>query len=73
MPYELWMLAAMDQAGYNGLHNEHIEAVAQELLCTGLTQIDGDTFNVACRCCGIAHTVFTQADLNKLENMINSM
>ena len=44
MSYEPWMLAAIDQAGYNGIRNEHISAVAAELLHTGLTKIDRSTF-----------------------------
>ena len=54
MSYEPWMLAAIDQAGYNGIRNEHISAVAAELLHTGLTKIDRSTFEAACRRCGVA-------------------
>ena len=32
MTYEPWMLAAIDQAGYNGIREEHIIAVANELV-----------------------------------------
>lgn len=66
MFYEPWMLAAMDQAGYNGVRNEHIAAVAEELLNIGQTEIDRDTFNLACYRCGIDPAVFTQENLNKL-------
>ena len=68
MSYEPWMLAAIDQAGYNGIRNEHISAVAAELLHTGLTKIDRSTFEAACRRCGS----FTQEDLNKLECVMNA-
>lgn len=54
MSYEPWMLAAIDQAGYNGIRNEHISVVAAELLCTDLTEIDRSAFEVACRRCGVA-------------------
>ena len=48
-PFEPWMLAAIDEAGYNGIEDEHIERVAKEILKTGLTEIDRRTFEAACR------------------------
>lgn len=72
MSYEPWMLAAIDQAGYNGIRNEHISAVAAELLHTGLTKIDRSTFEAACRRRGVAPDSFTQEDLNKLECVMNA-
>ena len=62
MSYEPWMLAAIDQAGYNGIRNEHINAV----------EIDRSTFEAACRRCGVAPDSFTQEDLNKLECVMNA-
>lgn len=72
MSYEPWMLAAIDQAGYNGIRNEHISAVAAELLHTGLTEIDRNAFEAACRRCGVAPDCFAQEDLNKLECIMNA-
>lgn len=72
MSYEPWMLAAIDQAGYNGIRNEHISVVASELLHTGLTKIDRSTFEAACLRCGIAPDSFTQEDLSKLECVMNA-
>lgn len=72
MTYEPWMLAAIDQAGYNGIRSEHISAVAAELLHTGLTEIDRSTFEAACRRCGVDPDCFTQEDLNKLECVMNA-
>lgn len=72
MSYEPWMLAAIDQAGYNGIRNEHINAVAAELLHTGLSEIDRSTFEAACRRCGVVPDSFTQEDLNKLECVMNA-
>lgn len=71
MIYEPWMLAAIDEAGYNGICDEHIEAVAEELLCTGLTEIDRETFRAACRRCGIDPDTFTQENLDALEDALN--
>lgn len=71
MSYDGWMLAAIDKAGYNGIRSEHIYEVANELLRTGLTEIDRSTFNAACNRCGIDPSCFTQADLDELENVMN--
>lgn len=71
MQYESWMLAAIDQAGYNGLRSEHIEAVAEELRRTGMTEIYRDTFEAACYRCGIEPDNFTQSDLDELEELLN--
>lgn len=71
MQFEPWMLAAIDRAGYNGIRNEHIDAVAAELRRTGLTEISRGTFDTACRRCGIEPGNFTQADLDELESALN--
>lgn len=39
MPFEPWQLAMMDQAGYNGTREEHIEEVAQEILNMGISEV----------------------------------
>ena len=72
MRYEPWMLAAMDQAGYNGITDMHINAVASEILKTGLTQVSREDFNVACYRCGINPDNFTQDDLDALEERLNT-
>lgn len=38
--FEPWQLGLIDEAGYNGIRDEHIEKVAESLLSTGLTEID---------------------------------
>ena len=72
MPYEPWMLAAIDQAGYNGIRQEHIDAVAREILCSGITEVSRADFDRACRCCGVDPDQFTQADLDKLQERLNA-
>ena len=71
MPFEPWMLAAIDQAGYNGIRQEHIEAVAEQILRTGLTEVSRQDFDAACRRCGIDSGNFTQEDLNRLQERLN--
>ena len=39
MMFEPWQLGMIDEAGYNGIRDEHIEKVADSLLSTGLTEL----------------------------------
>ena len=71
MPFEPWMLAAIDRAGYNGIRQEHIEAVAEQILRTGLTEVSRQDFDTVCRRCGIDSDTFTQADLDRLQEHLN--
>ena len=69
--FEPWQLAMIDRAGYNGIREEHIEAVAHSLRSTGLTEIDRATFESHCRRCGVNPNNFTQADLDRLVDFLN--
>ena len=69
--FEPWQLAMIDEAGYNGIRDEHIEKVAESLLATGLTEIDRSTFERHCYKCGINPDNFTQEDLDRLEIRLN--
>ena len=72
MMFEFWQLAMLDDAGYNGIRDEHIGRVAESLLATGLTEIDRSTFDYHCHKCGIDPNNFTQADLEHLQERLNS-
>ena len=69
--FEPWQLAMMDDAGYMGIRDTHIDRVAESLLSTGMTEIDRSTFDQHCRKCGIDPHNFTQADLDRLEDRLN--
>lgn len=69
--FEPWQLGMIDEAGYNGIRDEHIEKVADSLLSTGLTEIDRGTFESHCYKCGINPDNFTQSDLDRLEEKLN--
>jgi hypothetical protein len=71
MNFQPWQLGMIDEAGYNGIRDEHIERVARELFAIGKTMIDRDTFDLACHRCGIDPDNFTQADLDALEERLN--
>ena len=65
--FEPWQLAAMDDAGYNGIRYEHIERVSNSLLATDLTEIDRNTFDYHCHKCVIDPNNFTQLDFGRLQ------
>lgn len=67
MEFKPWMLGAIDEAGYNGIREEHLAQVAEKLLATGQTAIDRAAFDHACRMAGVAPENFSQADLDRLE------
>ncbi len=69
--FEPWQLALLDDAGYNGIRDEHIDRVAASLLSTNLTEIDRSTFEYHCHKCGVAPDNFTQADLDRLQEKLN--
>ena len=53
--FEPWQLAMIDDAGYNGIRDEHI---------------DRSTFDYHCHKCGIEPNNFTQVDLGCLQRRI---
>lgn len=69
--FEPWQLAMIDDAGYNGIRDEHINRVSESLLSSDLTCIDHNTFDYHCHKCGIDYDNFTQTDLEHLQNKLN--
>ena len=69
--FEPWQLAAIDDAGYNGIRDEHIDRVAESLLTTGLTEIDRSTFDYHCHKCGLDPNNFTRENLDLLQEKLN--
>lgn len=69
--FKPWEMMAIDHAGYNGIRDEHIRDVAEELLKIGQCNIDRQTFERACGRCLIDPNCFTQEDLQRLENTLN--
>lgn len=68
--FEPWMLAAIDDAGYNGIRDEHIDRVADEIYKTGLSEIDRDTFVHACRRAGVEAELFDAESFEKLKDKL---
>ena len=65
------MLGTIDEAGYNGLRDEYIDKVADRLLATEQTEISRSDFDDACRSHGIRSDLFTQDDLERLQQRLN--
>lgn len=68
--FEAWMLAAIDDAGYNGIRDEHLDRVADEICKTGLSEIDTDTFDLACRRAGVDLDSFDTESVERLKNKL---
>lgn len=66
--FEPWMLAAIDDAGYNGIRDEHLDRVADEIYKIGLTEIDRETFDCACRRAGVDSNLFDADSLERLKD-----
>lgn len=64
--FKAWQLAAIDEAGYNGIREEHISRVADSLRGAGVTQPDRNTFDYHCNKCGIDSANFTQSSIKQL-------
>ena len=68
--FEPWMLAAIDDAGYNGIRDEHLDRIADEIYKTGLSEIDRETFNYACRRAGVDSNLFDTDSLERLKDKL---
>ena len=64
------MLAAIDAAGYNGICDEHLDRVADEIYKTSLSEIDRDTFDRACRRAGVDSDLFDEESLERLKDKL---
>ena len=69
--YKAWQLAMIDEYGYNGIRDEHIERVAEYLLSSGLVVFDKAGFEYHCRKCNINADSFTESDLKRLQRELN--
>lgn len=68
--FEPWMLAAIDDAGYNGIRDEHIDRVADEIYKTVLSEIGRADFECACRRSGVDSDLFDEESFEKLKDKL---
>jgi hypothetical protein len=71
MPFEVWQLGLIDQAGYNGIRDEHIAAVVQEILKMPGGSVNEAVFRSACFRAGVDPGNFRQSDLNRLQQVLD--
>ena len=71
MAFEAWQLGLIDSAGYNGIRQEHIEAVAKEIEKLPQTNIDNSAVESACYRAGVNPKNFKQTDINHLQDYLN--
>lgn len=69
--FEPWQLGMIDEAGYNGIRDEHIEKITETLRSEKLIDISRTTFETHCHKCGISPSSFTQEDLVELQKRLN--
>lgn len=71
MAFEPWQLGLIDEAGYNGIRDEHLERVAREIEKIPQDVIDTDDFRADCRRACVDPENFTQSDLDELQEYLN--
>lgn len=71
MSFEPWQLALIDEAGYNGIHREHLERVAREIEKLPQDVIGTDEFRSACRRACVDPDNFTPGDLDQLQRFLD--
>lgn len=69
--FEPWTLGMLDEAGYNGIRDEHIEKISESLRSERLTDINSTAFETHCYKCGISPNNFTQEDLDELQKRLS--
>lgn len=69
--FKPWQLAAIDDAGYNGISDEHIERIVESMIEAGDTKFDRDTFEYHCSKCGIDPGNFTKEDFRRLKEKLD--
>ena len=71
MSIEPWKLAMFDAAGYNGIRDEHIAAVAREIEKLPGDVVDTADFRSACYRAGVDPDNFTRSDLDDLQDYLD--
>ena len=71
MAFEPWQLGLIDEAGYNGIRRDHFERVARVIERLPQDVIDTDAFHKACYHAGVNPNIFSQRDLDELQDRLN--
>ena len=68
--YQQYLYEVSDDVGYNGIRDEHLDRVADEIYKTGLSEIDRETFNCACRRAGVDSNLFDADSIERLKDKL---
>ena len=71
MTFEGWELAMIDEAGYNGITENHILRVVEELQSEGCTHVNQSAFRRACEKCGIDPDCFSDVDIDDVLELLS--
>lgn len=71
--FEPWMLAAIDEAGYNGIEEDDIARIAEELPDIDFEDLDEDDFRDACYRAGIDPDNFSEEDMEALMDYLDEI
>ena len=71
--YSAIHLAMIDEAGHNGIRQEHIDRLVSAIVQSGVTHIGNQEFAYFCRKCGIDPNCFTQSDIDWLGHCLNNL
>lgn len=70
--FKPWELGMIDEAGYNGIRDVHIEKIVDSMISDGISELDSSTIEYYCHKCGIDPDNFTDDDLESLEDEFRS-
>lgn len=73
MGFKPWQLAAMEEHGHIDTSEGCIQRVARYLAKSANDTIDTVEFRSACYACNVDPDSFTQADLNRLQTILNKI
>ena len=71
MGFKAWRLGAMEEAGYMDTNEGLISRVANYFANSTSDTIDTDEFRQACINCNVDPDSFMQADLDRLQQILN--
>ena len=69
--FETWKKSMREAAGFEGITEEHLKRVAEEIKLFGKTRVTAQDFNRACIKCGINPGNFTDKDINRLQEILD--
>ena len=69
--FEPWQLAMIDEAGYNGIRDEHIDKIAESILSSADDQINDTIISRHCYKCGINPYNLDSNDIIKIKCKIS--